>query len=124
MKVFKELGYKATVKKLDKNLIGRNVIDMLPVRSITHAMMKMSLAYLMFLKRKRCGKIKARGCADGRSQIEYITKLESSSPWVKTHVLFLSCLVDLFERRCVIISDVPGGFLSTDWPDDAPECHI
>jgi hypothetical protein len=27
-----------------------------------------ALAYLMFLKRKRCGKIKGRGCADGRKQ--------------------------------------------------------
>ena len=52
MKVFKELGYKVTVKKLDKNLIGRNVIDMLTARSITYARMKMSLAHLMFLKRK------------------------------------------------------------------------
>ena len=27
-----------------------------------------ALGYLMFLKRKRNGKIKARGCADGRPQ--------------------------------------------------------
>ena len=26
------------------------------------------LKYLMYLKEKRCGKIKARGCADGRKQ--------------------------------------------------------
>ena len=98
LKVFKELGYNATMKELDKNLIGKNVMNMLPARSITHDMMKMSLGYLMFLKRKRCGKIKARGCADGRPQREYITKLESSSPCVKTHALFLNCLVDAFER--------------------------
>ena len=64
MKVFKEKGYTATVKELDKNLIGRNVIDMLPARSVTHDMMKMSLTYLIFLKRKRCGKIKGKDCAD------------------------------------------------------------
>ena len=87
-------------------------------------MMKMSLAYLMFLKRKRCGKIKARGCADGRSQREYITKLESSSPCVKTHALFLSCLVDAFERRKVVIADILGAFLSADWPVDAPDCYV
>ena len=44
MKVFKDEGYKATVKELGKNLIGKNVIDMLPARSVTHNMMKMSLA--------------------------------------------------------------------------------
>ena len=83
MKVFKVKGHTATVKELGKNLIDKNVIDMLPARSITHDMMKMSLSYLMFLKRKRAGLIKARGCADGRPQQEYITKLESSSPCVK-----------------------------------------
>ena len=124
LKVFKEAGYEATIKELDKNLIGRNVIEMLPARSVTRDMMRMSLAYLMFLKRKRFGKIKARGCADGRPQQEYITKLESSSPCVKTHALFLSCLVDAFERRCVVVVDIPAAFLSADWPSDAPECHI
>jgi hypothetical protein len=53
------------VKELDENLIGRDVIDMLEPTSVTYDMFKISLSYLMFLKRKRCGKIKARGCADG-----------------------------------------------------------
>ena len=114
LKVFKEAGYDATLKELDKNLIGDNVLEMLPAKSITHDMMKMSLDYLMFLKRKRFGNIKARGCADGRPQREYITKLESSSPCVKTHALFLSCLVDAFGRRKVVIADIPGAFLSAD----------
>ena len=99
-------------------------MDMLPARSITNDMMKMSLDYLMFLKRKRCGKIKARGCADSRPQREYITKLESSSPCVKPHALFLSCLLDAFERRKVVIADIPGAFLSADWPVDAPDCWV
>ena len=124
LEVFKDAGYDATLKELDKNLIGKNVLEMLPPRSITNDMMKMSLSYLMFLKRKRFGKIKARGCADGRPQREYITKLESSSPCVKTHSLFISCLVDAFERRKVVIADIPGAFLSADWPDDAPDCWI
>ena len=73
MKVSKEKGHTATVKELGKNLIGKNVIDMLPARSITHDMMKMSLSYLMFLKRKRNGLVKARGCANGRPEREFIT---------------------------------------------------
>ena len=122
--MFKEKGHAATVKELGKNLIGKNVIDMLPVRSITHDMMKMSLSYLMFLKRKRHGLIKARGCADGRPQQEYITKLESSSPCVKIYALFLSCIVDAFKNRCVVVADIPAAFLSADWPKDYPDCHI
>ena len=111
MKVFREKGHETTVKELDKNLIGRNVIDMLPARSTTHNMMKISLAYLMFLKRKRSGQIKARGYAGGRPQREYITKLESSSPCVKTHALFLSFIVDAFKNKCVVVADIPAAFL-------------
>ena len=118
------MGYEATIKELDKYLVGKNVMDMLPARSITHDMIKMSLAYPMFLKRKRCGKIKARGCADGRSQREYSTKLESSSTCVKAHALFLSCLVDAFGRRKVVIEDIPRAFLSANWPVDAPDCYV
>ena len=52
------------MNELNKNLIDKNVFDMLEPKSVTYEMMKMSLGYLMFLKRKRCGKVKARGCAD------------------------------------------------------------
>jgi hypothetical protein len=53
-----------------------------------------ALNYLMYLKRKRCGKIKARGCANGRPQREYISKDESSSPTVSIYTLMTSCLMD------------------------------
>ena len=49
---------------------------------------------------------------------------EMSSPCVKTHALFLSCLTDAFEQRKVVIANIPGAFLSANWPIDAPECHI
>jgi hypothetical protein len=57
--MFGESGYDATVKELDENLIGRDVIQMIDPKSVTYDMFQMSLSYLMFLKRKRCGKIKA-----------------------------------------------------------------
>jgi hypothetical protein len=123
LKVFGEDGYKATIKELDANLIGRNIIEMLPPEGITRDIFKMSLGYLMFLKRKRCGKIKARGCADGRPQREYISKDQSSSPTVANNALFTTCLVDAIEIRAVAICDIPGAFLQADWPQDEP-CYI
>jgi hypothetical protein len=78
----------------------------------------MSLSYLMLLKRKRCGKIKARGCADGQLEREYITKDKSSSPTVKTQALMCSCLIDVTERRCVVVGDIPGAFLQADYTQD------
>jgi hypothetical protein len=123
LKLFGEGGYKATIKELDANLIGRNVIDMLTPDGITRDIFQISLGYLMFLKRKRCGKIKARGCADGRPQREYITKDQSSSPTVANNALFATCLVDAIEKRAVAICDIPGAFLQADWPQDEP-CYI
>jgi hypothetical protein len=68
----------------------------------------------MFIKEKRCGTIKARGCADGRKQRLYNTKAETSSPTVRTESLLLSCVIDAKERRKVITCDVPGAFMQVD----------
>ena len=51
--IFGGPGYDATVKELDDNLIGRDVIIMLNPESVTYDMFRMYLSYLMFLKRKR-----------------------------------------------------------------------
>jgi hypothetical protein len=79
---------------------------------------KKALAYLMFLKQKRCGKIKGRGCADGRKQRLYKTKEEVSSPTVRTESVMLSCVIDATEGRDVATADVPGAFMQTDIDED------
>ena len=72
----------------------------------------------MYLKRKRTGKVKACGCADGRPQGEYITKEESSVPTVLTNSLILVCLVAVIQRRKVAVGDIAGAFLQSDYPPD------
>ena len=71
----------------------------------------------MFLKKKRCGTIKGRGCADGRKQREYTTKEETSSPTVAIESLMLSCIIDAKEGRDVATADIPGAFMQTDMVD-------
>jgi len=68
----------------------------------------------MYLKQKRCGRIKARGCADGRKQRLYKNKHETSSPTVRTESVFLSCVVDAIERQHVICADIPGAFMQAN----------
>ena len=77
-----------------------------------------SLSYLMFLKRKRSGKIKGRGCADGRKQREHITRAESSSPTLSTPALMATCLLDAIEGRFVATIDIPGAFLQATMDDE------
>ena len=55
------------------------------------------MAYLMFLKKKRCGKIKEWGCADGRKQRAYTAKEDVASPTVATEALFLTAVIDAVE---------------------------
>jgi hypothetical protein len=76
-----------------------------------------ALQYLMFLKKKRCGTIKARGCANGRKQREYTSKEETSSPTVAIEALMLSCIIDAKKGRDVATADIPGAFMQTDMVD-------
>jgi hypothetical protein len=123
LKEFGALGYEATVKELDDNLLGMGAVKMLQPSEINKNIQYEALHYLMFLKRKRCGKIKARGCADGRPQREYISKDESSSPTVSIYALMTSCLMDAIEGRKVATCDIPGAFLQANWPADR-DCYL
>ncbi len=78
---------------------------------------KASLQYLMFLKQKRTGVIKGRGCADGRKQRPYTAKEDASSPTVAIESVMLSCLIDAKEHRDVATVDIPGAFMQADMED-------
>eukprot|EP00934_Nitzschia_sp_Nitz4_P008823 Nitzschia sp. Nitz4//scaffold544_size3429//46//666//NITZ4_009268-RA/size3429-processed-gene-0.4-mRNA-1//-1//CDS//3329554276//8813//frame0 len=67
-----------------------------------------------FLKRKRCGKVKARGCADGRPQRAYIQKEDAASPTVSNEAVFITAVIDGAEGRHVAVVDVPGAFMQAD----------
>ena len=68
----------------------------------------------MFLKQKRCGKIKGRRCAEVRKQRKYLTKDDISAPTVATEALFLTCLIDAMEHQKVATVDIPGAFMQSD----------
>ena len=63
LKVFGEPGY-AAVKKEMQQLHDRNVMQPVNRKDLSPSQKKEALGYLMFLKKKRCGAIKGRGCAD------------------------------------------------------------
>ena len=68
----------------------------------------------MFLKQKRCGHIKGRGCADGRKQQLWKSKDETSSPTISIEALFITCLIDAKEGQDIAACDVPGAFMHAD----------
>jgi hypothetical protein len=75
---------------------------------------RVSLQYLMFLTKKRCGRIKARGCADGRKQREMTNKAEASAPTVAIESVMFSARIDAMEERDVATVDIPGAFIQAE----------
>ena len=67
---------------------------------------------------KRDGTIKARPCADGSKQREYINKEDAASSTVTTEAIVLTCIIDAKEWREVAIVDLPGAFLHAENEDD------
>jgi hypothetical protein len=65
LKVFGKAGAKANISKM-KQLHDRKVIEPKPANMLTREENGKALHYLMFLKKKQCGRIKACGCLDGR----------------------------------------------------------
>jgi uncharacterized protein YeaC (DUF1315 family) len=75
LKQFGKDGAEAVVAKLQQ-LDYREVIELVNGKKLTQEQKRKALNYLMYLKQKRCGRIKARGCADRRKQRLYKSKEE------------------------------------------------
>jgi hypothetical protein len=96
-----------------KQLHTRKVAKPVDSSKLSKVQKRASLNYLMFMSKKRCGNIKARGCADGRKQRETTTKEESPPPVVIESAM-LSATIDAMEERDVATVDIPGYFMQAD----------
>ena len=105
LKLFAEKGEDAISKEL-KQVHDMEGFEPKHWYNLTSKQQSKALRYLMYLKEKRCGKIKARGIADGRKQRIYITKEEANSPTVSIAGLMLTCVIDAFEERDVATVDI------------------
>ena len=110
LRTFGKDGVRAEEKEM-RQLHDRGVMMPVHRKNLTPDQRKEALAYLMFLKHKRCGKVKGRGCADGRKQRAYIAREESTAPTVSTEAVFLTAVIDALERT---VLDVPGAFMQAD----------
>lgn len=113
LKLYKQEGQEAMKKELHQ-FYDRRVGVPVKVETLTRRQKKLVLCYLIFLKQKNSGLIKARGCADGYPQQVYIKKEDSSSPTVSTEALILSCIIDAYKCRDVATVNIPGAFMHAD----------
>ena len=115
LREFGASGMDAVMKEM-KQLHDRKVMFPKNAKRLTREERLAALNYLMFLKEKRNGDIKGRGCADRRKQRIYKTKEETLSPTVTTESFFISATMDASEGRDVAFVDVPGAFMHAKMP--------
>jgi Reverse transcriptase (RNA-dependent DNA polymerase) len=113
LKLFGNKGTEAVRKEMEQ-LDKMSVLEPISPSDLTLSEREKVLEYLMFLKEKRCGKIKGRGCADGRLQRLWTDKHDTSSPTAYLESLLLTASVDAKEGRKVATVDIPGAFLHVD----------
>ena len=119
IKMFAQDGVDAVISELQQ-LHTMNICEPLDPGELTSAQKYKAPEYFIFLKKKRCGKIKGCGCADGRKQRAYIGKEDTSYPTISIKALFLSYTIDATEGRDVATVDIPGALIRADmegWVD-------
>eukprot|EP00957_Ditylum_brightwellii_P182665 13913589-Ditylum_brightwellii.AAC.1 len=78
---------------------------------------KSALKLLMFITKKRCGRVKARGCADGRKQCDMYSKEEAAPHTVSLEAVLLTSVIDVKEGRDIATTDIPVTYLNADMDD-------
>jgi hypothetical protein len=116
LRIFGEAGIEAVRSEMAQ-LHDRKVMKPVHSRELTPEEQWEALAYLMFLKRKRCGKVKGRGCADGPKQRWYTNRADAASPTVATEAVFLMAIINALENRNVAVVDIPGAFMQVNLDD-------
>ncbi len=113
LKEFGKDGFDALGKEV-KQLYTRKVSKPIDGNDLTKEQKRAALRYLMFLTKKRCGRIKARGCADGRKQRATTKKEDASAPTVSIEAVMLAGTIDSMKERDVATVDIPGAFMQAD----------
>jgi hypothetical protein len=75
---------------------------------------KRALESLIFLSEKKDGTVKARHCANGSTQRDYMEREEVASPTVSTESTLLTSVIEAAEGRCVATCDIPNAFIQTE----------
>ena len=112
LKKFKEKGVNAAFGEM-KQLHDMDTFFPRHGKTLTREERIKCLSSLIFLKEKRDGKVKGRTCVNGAPQREYIRKEDAAAPTVMTDAVFITSVIDAYERRYVATCDLPGAFLHT-----------
>ena len=110
---FGEAGKAAALKEM-KQLHDRVCFTPIDVKTLTESERRKAVESLIFLTEKKDGTVKARQCANGKPQRQWMNKEESSSPTVSTESTFLTGVIEAEERRDIATCDIPNAFIQTE----------
>jgi hypothetical protein len=117
MKNFGQKGMDAAIKEM-KQLHNRTVFEGIKVSHMTPLERKRAMESLLFLIEKRDGRIKARTCANGSMQREYIDREDVTSPKAVTESILITGVIEAKQQRDIMMNDVPNAFVQTLIPQD------
>jgi hypothetical protein len=117
IKKFGQKGKDAAIKEM-KQLHNRTVFEGIKIKDMTTLECKRGMESLLFLVKKHDGKIKARTCANGSTQQEYIDRADATSPTAATEAILITGVIDAKQPRDIMTNDVPNAFVQTPIPQD------
>ena len=104
----------SAIKKEVRQLVIMDALDPDEPKELRREYCRAKMAYLMFLKEKQGGTIKAQSCCDGIVQRNYMKKDETSSPTAMQKILMVNCIINAMEGCNVAVANIPGAFLQMD----------
>ena len=105
-------GRNSVLKEMQQ-LHDRECFKPIAIETLTQTERKRALESLIFLTEKKDGTIKARHCADGSPQREWMNREDVSSPTVNTESTLLTAVIEAEEERDVATCDIPNAFIQT-----------
>ena len=107
----------AAIIKEYEQLRDLNTVAVMDPDTLSHTQKMQALELLTMVKKKRCGRVKGRVCANEKKQRKYIAKEDVTSPTVQLNSILLSLCIDAMEGRDVATADVAGAYLKTEMTD-------
>jgi len=112
MKKFGNRARQAATSEL-LQLHKRMVFKPVHRKDITKEEMDRSMESLIFFTEKRDEMMKARACADGSVQREYVLRDKAASPTVISESVFITSVIDAKQNRDVMTCDIPNALSET-----------
>jgi len=115
LKKFGDKGSEAATKEM-KQLHDRKVFKPIMSSELTSQERRRAMESLIFLTEKRDGRIKARTCANGSTQRDYIPREDAASPTASTDSVLITGVIEAKQRRDIMTLDIPNAFVQTPIP--------